>query len=238
MSWLDLPISMVSSATKVKTFPTTCGEVLEGIRSGKWEEPVKRVRDRYRDAFAKAVREGNPDPTLAAKKAVHPLKLKLPAITFHGTFSERADDRLITYSGVFCADLDGCQNGSELKTQLERDEYIQMVCDSPTGSGLKALLRVVPDPTMHLRSYFAVEKHFKDVHGVDIDPACKNLSRLCYVAHDPSAFIRIEDARILEPLPEGSPTWKPMKRRRSRSSTPRPPRHHSPKASCFSPLGQ
>jgi hypothetical protein len=36
-SWHDLPISMVSSATETKTYSGTVGEVLAGIREGKWE---------------------------------------------------------------------------------------------------------------------------------------------------------------------------------------------------------
>ena len=50
-----------------------------------------------------------------------------------------------------------------------------------------------------------MRKHFKEAHGIAIDEACKNLSRLCYVAHDPDAFIRSEDAKLLEPLPEERP---------------------------------
>ena len=68
-SWLDLPISMVSSATETKTYPTTFGEVLEGIRSGKWEKIVKRVSAGYAKAFETAKEEGKPDPSIAAKKA-------------------------------------------------------------------------------------------------------------------------------------------------------------------------
>ena len=93
-SWLDLPISMVSSATETKTYPTTFGEVLEGIRAGKWEKIVKRVQERYAKAFKTAEEEGKPDPAAAAKKAANSLKLKMPAVTCSGAFSERADSAI------------------------------------------------------------------------------------------------------------------------------------------------
>ena len=89
-SWLGLPISMVASATETKTYPTTFGEALEGIRAGKWEKIVKRVRDCHAKAFKAAEEEGNPDPAAAAKKAAHNLKLKMPAVTWSGAFSERS----------------------------------------------------------------------------------------------------------------------------------------------------
>jgi hypothetical protein len=93
-SWLQLPISMVSSATETKTCPTTVGEVLAGIRSGKWAGPVKRVRDHYAKAYETAVEEGNPDPSAIAKRAVHRRKRDLPAVTFSGAFSRREDSAI------------------------------------------------------------------------------------------------------------------------------------------------
>ena len=77
---------MVSSATETKTYPTTVGEVLDGIRSGKWEKIVKRVSAGYAKAFETAKEEGHPDPSIAAKKAANKLKRELPAVTFSGAF--------------------------------------------------------------------------------------------------------------------------------------------------------
>ena len=95
-SWLDLPISMVSSAMETKTYPTTFGEVLKGIRAGKWERIVKRVRDRYASARKAAVEEGKPDPSAEAKKAANKLKLKMPAVTWSSLWNELTAQSLRT----------------------------------------------------------------------------------------------------------------------------------------------
>ena len=46
-------------------------------------------------------------------------------------------------------------------------------------------------------------QHFKEAYDVKIDESCKDLSRLCLVAHDPDAYIRSADAWLIEPLPPG-----------------------------------
>ena len=53
-----------------------------------------------------------------------------------------------------------------------------------------------------------MRKRFREAHGIAIDESCKNVSRLCYVGDDPDAFIRSEDARLLDPLPEERPEAK------------------------------
>jgi hypothetical protein len=199
-SWLQLPISMVSSATETKTCPTTVGEVLAGIRSGKWAGPVKRVRDHYAKAYETAVEEGNPDPSAIAKRAVHRRKRDLPAVTFSGAFSRREDSAIESHSGLLCVDVDNHDDCAGMRARMATDPFVQATFIAPTGSGIKALVRITPDTTTHTQSFAAARKHFEDAHGVSIDEACKNLSRLCYVAHDPDAFVRDEDAQLLEPL--------------------------------------
>jgi hypothetical protein len=204
-SWLYLPISMVASATETKTYPTTVGEVLEGIRAGKWEKIVKRVRDRHDKAFRDAEEEGKPDPGVAAKKAAHSLKLKMPAVTWSGAFLERVDSAIETHSGFLCIDADNCTEPAGTRAKLAADPYVQAAFISPTGTGCKALVRIPADANSHAKGFAAARKHFSEAHGIAIDEACKNVSRLCYVAYDPEAFIRREDAKLLELLPEEQP---------------------------------
>jgi hypothetical protein len=172
-SWLDLPISMVASATETKTYPTTVGEVLEGIRAGKWEKIVKRVRDRHAKAFKDAEEEGKPDPAVAAKKAANSLKLKMPAVTWSGAFSERVDSAIETHSGFLCIDADNCAEPASTRAKLAADPYVQAAFISPTGTGCKALVRIPADANSHARGFAAARKHFNEAHGIAIDEACK-----------------------------------------------------------------
>jgi hypothetical protein len=105
----------------------------------------------------------------------------------------------------FCADIDNLGAKIELiRRQLKTDPHVQAFFTSPSGTGLKVLFRVEPDGNTHRRSFYAVEKHVRDIYNVRIDQACKDVSRLCYVCYDPDIFIRKEEAVLLEPLPEES----------------------------------
>ncbi len=204
--WRSVTISIVGSAVDTKTYPTTLGEVLEGIRTGKWEKIVKRVSAGYAKAFETAKEEGKPDPSIAAKKTANKLKRELPAVTFSGAFKERADSAIESHSGFICIDADNCAEPAGIRAKLANDPCVQAAFVSPTGTGCKALVRIPADASAHARSFAAARKHFKEAHGIAIDEACKNLSRLCYVAHDADAFIRSEDAKLLEPLPAEKPS--------------------------------
>jgi hypothetical protein len=164
-SWLDLSVSMVSAASETKTFPTSVGEALNGIRSGKWAKPVERVRVRYVKAFETAVEGGNPDPAAVAKDAVRRLKSNLPGITFSGSFKRRVNEEIESHSGLLCVDCDNCQEAADLRAKLALDSHVQAAFVSPTGSGVKALVRIAPDADAHVASFFAAEKYFLETYA-------------------------------------------------------------------------
>jgi hypothetical protein len=195
---------MVNSATETETKSVTIGSVLEDIRNGRWKIPVGRIREKYATEFAKAVKEGDPDPAAKAKDAVKQLKQNLPGVCGSGTFTRRDNAGLVEHSGFLVPDIDNFKDAKaleEAKQVLESDRYVQAVFASPTNTGLKAIVRIQPDGAAHRRSFLAVQKYFRHKHGMQIDPQCCDQSRLCFVSHDPELFMRKEEAAILEPLP-------------------------------------
>jgi len=197
-SWQSVTVSIVGAAVDTDTHDITVAAALDGIRYGCWKNPVGKVRDRYEKAYKKAVEDGSPDPARAAKKGADSLKKKLPAITFSGLFKKRCDAGMLAHSGLICVDIDACSDLAALRDKLKSDPYIAAAFISPTGSGLKALVRTWADVTLHERSFLAARRHFKEAHSIEID-SCKDLSRLCFVSHDPEIFVRHGDAEILEP---------------------------------------
>ena len=136
----------------------TIGEVLEMIRTGFWKTPVACVSGKYATTYKTAVDEGNADPAAAAKRASMALKKKLPALTPSGRFEKRCEAGIIEHSGILCLDIDH---------NLEREKInsspnVQFSFRSPTGSGLKAGIRIRPDPSTHARSFLAAQKYFKE----------------------------------------------------------------------------
>jgi VirE N-terminal domain len=97
-------------------------------------------------------------------------------------------------------DVDGCDDPAGMRAKLANDPFVQAAVVSPTSTGIKALVRINADADTHVACFAMARKHFEEAYEMSIDESCKNLSRLCYVAHDPDAFVRDEDAKLLVPL--------------------------------------
>jgi hypothetical protein len=178
---------MVASATGTRTKPVRVGDILGAIKKGHYREKIERIREKYARAKAAGL-----DP----KSAVATLKRKLPGVLWSGEFKTRRkevplDQRLLRHSGILCADLDDIPARlAEVCSKLASSPYLIALFRSPTGTGLKALFRVPPDPTKHRASFEAVRKHVHESTGCEIDPACKDVTRLCFLSYDPEIVIK------------------------------------------------
>ena len=132
------------------------------------------------------------------------LKERLPGVTLSGTFSPtRANKNLIQHSGVLQADIDDV-------TEKEIPAVKQILCDSSymiavwrsVSGKLKAAIRISDDAAQHKASFLAAKVYIKDLTGKEIDEKCKDVSRLCFLSHDPDIWRRpFQDAQVLPPLP-------------------------------------
>ncbi len=177
-------VSMVKDAFTVKTEDVRADKVVAAIRNGRWKQEVEEIR-----------RETD-------KESANKLKTCLPGVTFSGKCSERNNDALVQHSGLLCADLDKL-NGQfqNAREQLLASPCLWALFTSPSGGGLKAVFRVPVDGAKHRGGFRAVEQHVRELTGVQIDEACKDVARLCFVSYDPDAFHN-PNAQELAPLPE------------------------------------
>jgi len=145
--------------------------VLDRIKNGASKELVKSIR------LEKDKSERNE------------IKKNLPAICFSGIFTKRNDNSITTHSGLMCLDFDGYSKKKELlqeKEKLSKDKFVYSVFISPSGNGLKVLVKVPQDVDNHVNYFNSLEKHFNSEY---FDKTCKNLSRVCYESYDPLVFI-------------------------------------------------
>src|SRR5262249_15955872 len=155
-----------------------------------------RIRDRFKAEFAIS------GDYKKAKLAVDALKKQLPGVTFSGTFSHRAGDKLRQHSGLLPADLDSLgEDLANVRAKLLTSPHLFLLFLSPTGYGLKAVFRVPADASKHLASFRAVRKQVFELTGVHIDESGKDPARLCFLSHDPE-FYHNPNAVEIEPLPE------------------------------------
>ena len=145
--------------------------ILKRIQEGASKDLVKKIRA-----------EKN-------KEARNLLKQKLPAVCFSGKFTKRNDKSLQEHSGLLCLDFDGYATTKEMlsdKEKLTKNKHIYSVFVSPSGKGLKALVRIPADPENHVNYFVSMQNNLNSTY---FDKTCKNISRVCYESYDPLIYI-------------------------------------------------
>ena len=151
-------------------------DILARIKEGKNKDIIKRIRE-----------EKNKDVR-------NVLKQELPAICFSGTFNTRNDKAIIDHSGFICLDFDGFDKQHELiakKQELTKDKYTYSVFVSPSGDGLKLIVKIPRDSDNHKHYFKALEGKY---NSPNFDIKCSNISRVCYESYDPLIFINQSSA--------------------------------------------
>lgn len=139
---------------------------LQRIRNGKSLELVKLIR------------------TKKTKEERNEIKKKLPSVCFSGTFEERRKDKVIAHSGFICLDFDDVECLEEKKEQLKTNKYIYACWISPSGNGLKALVKIPANIEKHCQYFDSLKQTFPD-----IDNAGRDVSRVCYESFDTDIYI-------------------------------------------------
>ena len=83
-----------------------------------------------------------------------------------------------------------------MREKLSDSPHLWTLFKSPSGDGLKAVFRVPADQAKHAGSFRAVEQHVKKLTGVQIDQACKDVARLCFLSYDPELIYNGAQERL------------------------------------------
>ena len=117
-------------------------------------------------------------------------KIKLPVICFSGEFSSRTDEGLFEHSEFIILDFDHV-DVKETKTALATDDFIYSCWVSPSGDGIKALVRLT-NPERHRDHFRALITYFNRQYGLEVDESGINESRACFESWDPDIIIKDE----------------------------------------------
>jgi len=148
--------------------------VLQRIKDGKSKELIENIR-KEKD-----------------KEKRNLLKKGLPAICFSGEFNKREDSSITNHSGLICLDFDGYSTIKDLneeRKKIQKDPYTFALFTSPSGNGIKVLIKIPKEVDNHKAYFNALEKHYNSTH---FDKACKNLSRVCYESYDSKLFVNAD----------------------------------------------
>lgn len=112
------------------------------------------------------------------------LKKMLPCILFSGEFSERNDKSIKSHSGFVVLDWDKLDNVEDKKSEISLLPYIYSCFISPSGDGVKAVVRIPADTKKHRGYYKGLMQIFPDLDATSI-----NESRICYASCDKDIYI-------------------------------------------------
>jgi hypothetical protein len=164
-----------------KTIPT----ILEEIKTGKYKPGIIYLRK-----------------SLAEKKeeAYNKAKKSLPAFTPSGKFvGGRKLEFLTDYSKFIILDIDklsaaDLQNAKHLANQSEFT-YASFI--SPSGNGLKILVKINSDKANHKEAFLEVQAHYETILKLEIDKSGKDVTRLCFYSWDENLYLN-ENASVFE----------------------------------------
>lgn len=144
---------------------------------------IKRIKE---GKSKKIVEELFAEPDKDKRKAI---KLKLPAICFSGTFSRREDKSLIKHSGLIAVDFDHLGDRyNQLRDRLKADPYTFMLFTSPSGDGLKLVVKIPDSVLTHKSSAAALTDYYQDEKLDEF----KDVSRVCFESYDPDIYVNYD----------------------------------------------
>lgn len=135
------------------------------------------------------------------KEKRNKLKEKLPAILFSGVFQHRSVSGIKEHSGFICLDFDKYDNNKLLlkdREKLIKDKYTYALFTSPSGDGLKVLVKIPNEIDKHKDYFLALEQHYNSEH---FDKSCKDVSRVCYESFDSDIYIN-KDSEVWDKCEE------------------------------------
>lgn len=111
--------------------------------------------------------------------------------TFSGTFSSRKDSELLEHSGYITIDFDHVPDVLELKSKLIEDPYLdpELIFTSPSGDGLKCIIQINLRKHTHQEYFDGISNYIKATYGIEIDESGKDVSRACFLCHDPNVYL-------------------------------------------------
>lgn len=163
-------------------------EVLKRIKDGNSKELINKIRDC-----------DNKDERDNYKK-------RLPSICFSGRFSERNSESLLEHSGLICLDIDELKESDipKIRESIEIDSSTMACFISPSGKGLKVIVKINDSIVYHKGQFLSLEQHFNEIlkpFGAEIDKSGKDVNRVCYESYDQDTYYN-EDSDTWEEVLE------------------------------------
>jgi len=148
--------------------------VLDDTKEGKYKSQICKIRAEE----SKAERDE--------------LKKRLAGHTFAGTFIHREIKGLKKSSGLAMLDFDHVTDLYKLVNEVNKDEYTFSSFISPSGDGLKVLVKIPPvgDDKTYKEYYYSLMEHYNKYSDTDLSTV--DICRFTFVSYDEDLFLNLE----------------------------------------------
>jgi len=168
--------------------------ILEEIRTGKYKHAIVYLRK-----------------SLAEKKeeAYNKAKKSLPAFTPSGKFvGGRKMEFLAEYSNTIILDIDKLSKEDLTKAShlANQSEFTYASFISPSGNGLKILVKIATPKAEHKETFLLVQAHYENILKLEIDKSGKDITRLCFYSSDENLYLNPEASVFASTAKQSSTT--------------------------------
>ena len=162
-----MKVTIFKNITETKNpFYLSIPEIVERIKNGKSKGLVSKIRGSK------------------TKEDRHEYKKQLPSICFSGIFETRANKAIKEHSGLVCLDFDHVDNVEEFKNHFKEDAHTMLAFISPSGDGLKVIIKIPASIENHAFSCKALKDYFKSEKLDNFE----DVARVCYESFDENIY--------------------------------------------------
>lgn len=174
-------VTRLNSVRKADNFTiTSLSQACDEIKSDVHKDDIEKVRHLKR----------LPDSNLS-NSPYKVAKENLPAHIFGGVFEGGTkSENLKKHAGLAVIDIDHVTNPAEIVAKLAAIASVVAAWISPSGDGAKGIVAIKRCSTAqeYTQEYQRLIRYFELEHELSLDGACKDISRKCFISHDPEIY--------------------------------------------------
>jgi hypothetical protein len=158
--------------------------IANDIASDKYKPQVDRVRSLLTNGKSEEAQE---------------VKKQILAFTPSAVFTEKRLMQFVEmYSGFIHLDFDKLtpEQLEAARKIIAEIPYTFLCFISPSGNGLKVFVEVTTGIEHHEIAYQQVQQYYEKTTGLKADPACKDITRLCFMSHDPQLIKNLQNKKF------------------------------------------
>jgi len=182
-----IELSIFTGFTKVVAV-NTYETIAEVIRNGQYKGKV--------EVLQKLLAKGKDKEYSKQKKT-------LPAFTPSGRFvGGRKMVNLLEYSKLIILDIDKLDKEEliNIKEKAIQDKYTRSCFVSPSGKGLKILVKTENSVAKHKETFLKIQEYYEKLLDIIIDSSGKDVTRLCFFSYDENLYLNPQSKTFKTPI--------------------------------------